>query len=98
MARTDAKQGGRFEIVMQAGEKKMPHAGTYKEIVPYERIVLTWESPFSRDDSTVTLTFAPVSGGTHVTLHHVRFINEENRNNHKGGWDNILTALSIALS
>ena len=97
-ARTDPKVGGRFDIIMQAGDQQMPHAGTYTEINPHERIVFTWESPFSTDDSTVTLTFRPVDGGTHVTLHHVRFPDEESRNNHEGGWNAILGALDTALS
>ena len=97
-ASNEPKEGGRFEIVMRAGEDDIPHAGTYKEINPHDRIVFTWESPFSVEDSTVTLTFAPAGDGTHVTLHHVRFLDEESRNNHEGGWTGILTALNDALS
>ena len=97
-ASSDAKTGGRFEVVMQAGENEIPHAGTYKEITPHSKIVFTWESPFSVDDSTVTLTFAEVAEGTHVTLHHVRFPSEEVRDNHAGGWGNILAALEKAVA
>ena len=92
-ASSDAKTGGRFEVVMQAGENEIPHAGTYKEITPHSKIVFTWESPFSADDSTVTLDFAAADGGTHVTLTHVRFVSEESRDNHMGGWTAILAAL-----
>lgn len=96
-ASTDPRPGGRFEIVMQAGDDTIPHAGTYKEIDPHDRIVFTWESPYSVDDSTVTLTFAPAEGGTEVTLTNVRFANEETRDNHLGGWTGILDALGAAL-
>lgn len=97
-AASDPKEGGRFEIVMRAGENEIPHAGTYREIRPHDRIVFSWESPFSVDDSTVTLTFAPVDGGTHVTLTHVRFRDAETRDNHKGGWVGILGALDATLA
>ena len=97
-AANDPKEGGRFEIVMCAGEKEMPHAGTYREISPHDRIVFTWESPYSVDDSTVTLTFAPAEKGTHVTLEHVRFNDAETRDNHEGGWISILAALDEALT
>lgn len=92
-AEADGKQGGRFDLIMKAGDDELPHAGTYKVVDPHSQIVFTWESPFSADDSTVTLDFAPADGGTHVTLTHVRFVSEESRDNHMGGWTNILAAL-----
>lgn len=98
VAANDPREGGRFEIVMQAGENEIPHAGTYKEISPHERIVFTWESPFSVEDSTVTLTFKPVDEGTHVTLTHVRFSDAQTRDNHQGGWIGILAALDAAVA
>ena len=75
----------------------MPHAGTYKTIDRPSRLAFTWESPFSTvENSTVTIDFAERDGGTDVTLHHVRFENEELRNNHQGGWTAILEALAAA--
>jgi uncharacterized protein YndB with AHSA1/START domain len=97
-ASSDQEEGGRFEIVMLAGENEIPHAGTYREISPHDRIVFTWESPFSVDDSTVTLVFKPVQEGTHVTLSHARFSDAEARDNHKGGWIGILEALDATLT
>ena len=97
-AANDPKVGGRFDIIMQAGDSEIPHAGTYREITPYDRIVFTWESPFSVDESTVTLTFTPGNGGTHVSLTHVRFADAESRDNHEGGWTGILDALDTALA
>lgn len=97
-ASNDPKVGGRFEIVMLAGETEIPHAGTYREIKPHDRIVFTWESPFSVDDSIVTLTFVAVETGTHVTLSHVRFADAETRNNHEGGWIGILDHLNRLLA
>lgn len=98
LASNEPKKGGRFDIVMKAGEDEIPHSGTYKEIDPYNRIVFTWVSPFSIDDSTVTLTFASVDTGTHVTLTHIRFPDAEARDNHAGGWSGILDALDGALN
>ncbi|WP_421854170.1 SRPBCC family protein [Oricola sp.] len=70
-ASSDGREGGRFEIVMAASDQEIPHAGTYLEVKPHERIVFTWESPYSVDGSTVTLTFKPAGGGTDVELTHV---------------------------
>ena len=91
---TDPRVGGRFAITMKAGDTEIPHAGTYKEITPHSRLVFTWESPFSVDGSTVTLTLADAPGGTNVTLHHVRFPSKESRDNHDKGWAAILAALA----
>jgi len=97
-ASTEPKVGGRFALVMMNDQTEIPHAGTYTEITPHSRIVFTWESPYSTEGSTVTLTFDPVAAGTHLTLTHVRFPSEESRDNHARGWDNIIAALDAALS
>ncbi len=97
-ARTDPVEGGRFDLIMQAGDQKIPHAGTYKEITRHSRLIFTWESPFSVDDSTVTLNFTPVENGTRIDLHHVKFIDEETRANHEGGWTTILGKLETATT
>ena len=94
----DPVVGGRFDIIMKAGDQELPHAGTYKEIDPHSRLVFTWESPMSIDGSTVTLTFKSVNGGTEVNLHHVKFQNEEMRGNHEGGWIAILGKLETAVT
>ena len=96
-AKTDAVEGGRFELVMRAGDDVMPHGGTYVTIDRPNKLVFTWESPFSVEDSLVTLTFAPSAGGTFVTLHHTRFVSEESRDNHEAGWGAILGTLEALL-
>ncbi|MEQ8897524.1 MAG: SRPBCC family protein [Roseovarius sp.] len=96
-ASSDAHEGGRFEVMMRVDGKDLPHTGTYKEIDRPNRLVFTWESHASRDDSEVTLTFTPGSGGTHVTLTQIRFLSEDQREGHRKGWTSILEKLA-ALS
>lgn len=95
--KNDPVEGGRFDILMKAGDDEIPHAGTYQEISRYSRLVFTWESPFSVDGSTVTLDFDEVDGKTNVTLTHVKFPSEESRDNHKSGWTAILASLETSL-
>ncbi len=97
-AEADPVEGGRFAIVMKAGDNEIPHAGTYLKIDRHSQLVFTWESPFSVEGSTVTLDLAEVEGGTAVTLTHIKFPSEESRDNHLGGWDGILGALDTALA
>ena len=97
-AKADPVEGGSFSLNMVAGDKKLPHGGEYKVIKPHSSIVFSWDSPFSVDDTLVTLSFLAKDGGTHVELIHVKFADEEARDNHKGGWTKILESLDKAFS
>jgi len=95
---TEAKEGGKFKIVMHVGDTDMAHTGEYREISPNKRLVFTWNSAFSSPDSLVTLTFKEISAEeTEVTLYHQNFPNEESRGNHEGGWKRILETLATSL-
>lgn len=95
---TDPRVGGKFLIVMRAGEQDIEHRGEYKEIAEYDKLVFTWESNHSEPGSTVTLTFEERGPSeTEVTLHHQGFPGEESRNNHEGGWGKILDTLGTHL-
>ncbi|MEO6298598.1 MAG: SRPBCC family protein [Paracoccaceae bacterium] len=94
-ATTDPRVGGRFSMVMNTGEKDIPHAGTYLELTPHSRIAFTWESQYSTvEGSTVTLDLQPDGAATLLTLTHVRFANEGSRDGHKSGWSTILDGLA----
>lgn len=95
----DAVKGGRFSIVMIAGEKEIPHTGTYLEIDPYSRLSFTWQSPHSLDDSVVTIDLAEVDPHTTgITLHQVKFRSEDARTGHIGGWTEILKNLEDIMA
>lgn len=80
---------------MMHTDRDLPHEGTYKAIERPDRLVFTWESPHSTmEDSTVTLIFTEVDGGTLVELTHVRFVNEGVRDGHTRGWTHILENLA----
>lgn len=92
--KTDAREGGNFTIIMQVGDNKIPHTGKYIEISRPNKLVFTWESPFSTEGSTVTLKFSDIGENkTSIDLTHVKFPDEESRADHEGGWENILESL-----
>ncbi len=98
-AENDPRVGGRFDIVMQTPDQDIPHWGIYQTLDRPDRIVFTWNSPFTSDeDSTVTLDFKAVEGGTEIRLHHIRFPSEDSRNDHEAGWGAILAALAEAFA
>ncbi len=91
----DPRENGRFSIVMHVGDNRVPHTGSYLELDRPRRLKFSWESPYSADDSTVTLDFAEIdSTTTRVELTHVKFLHEEARSDHEGGWGNILDRLN----
>jgi uncharacterized protein YndB with AHSA1/START domain len=90
----EAHEGGAFTIIMQVGDNQIPHTGTYLEIDRPRKLVFTWESPASTDGSVVTLDFTELGDGkTNIKLTHVKFIDEQRRSDHEGGWSNILSKL-----
>ncbi|MEJ2155750.1 MAG: SRPBCC family protein [Desulfobacteraceae bacterium] len=91
----DPREGGGFTITMHYRGEELPHTGKYLEISRPDKMVFTWISHHSRaDNSIVTLKFAKVDENTtNVSLVHVRFIDEEARSAHEGGWGCILDKL-----
>ena len=84
---------------MHVGDNRVPHSGEYLEISRPYRLVFSWISPFSIEGSTVTIDFTELDDGiTEIDLKHVRFIDEEARSDHEGGWTNILDKLADVLS
>lgn len=97
--KTDPVKGGRFSIVMVTAEREIPHAGTYLEIDPHSRLSFTWESPYSLDDSVVTIDLAEVDPDTtEITLRQVKFRSEEARQGHTKGWNAILDNLEQSIA
>lgn len=92
------KVGGRFTIVMVASDNKMSHEGEYIEINRPNKLVFTWETTCSAVGSTVTLDFSEIdSTHTRIDLLHSRFIDEEARANHEGGWTGIFGTLADTI-
>jgi uncharacterized protein YndB with AHSA1/START domain len=95
----DPVKGGRFSIIMVTADKEIPHAGTYLAIDPHAHLSFTWESPYSLDDSVVTVDLVETGPrATEVTIRHVKFRSVEARDGHEEGWSAILANLDDLLS
>jgi uncharacterized protein (TIGR03086 family) len=92
-AYVDLRAGGAYRWTVTPGHVA---AGTFKEVVPGERIVFGWgwdgnaDLPF--DASTVTITVEPAEGGSRVTLVH-EGLNQEQAVSHAEGWNHFFERL-----
>ncbi len=94
----DAREGGGFSIIMHAGSDELPHTGEYLEIKRPDKLVFTWVSHCSVDNSIVTLNFKKIDNNkTNISLSHVKFIDEKTRSDHEGGWTGILNKLNDVI-
>lgn len=91
--RLDLTVGGDYRFTMGPGHQAR---GTFTEIEPGRRLVLSWGWEGSDDvppgDSTVFITLEPVPQGTAVTLRH-EGLNAEQSAGHAEGWNHFLDRL-----
>jgi uncharacterized protein YndB with AHSA1/START domain len=53
----DVRVGGKFRVVMGAGQANLEHTGEYLTVDPPRELSFTWESPYTgREPSIVTVT------------------------------------------
>lgn len=87
-AEADVRSGGRFAVTFRLlnGEEHTP-TGAYREVVPNERLVFTWEwAGHPERESLVTFQLVSIDGGTELTLIHERLPDEDARRSHEDGW------------
>lgn len=97
----DCTAGGRYELTMIfADGDRVQITGIYKDVVPSQKLVFTWQwkdSPTLSYETLVTLDLAPTEAGTLLTLTHERFTNAKDCASHMGGWEPILARLATDL-
>jgi uncharacterized protein YndB with AHSA1/START domain len=94
-AELDARVGGRFRIVFRTPDgEDHDVSGTYREVVPSERLVFTWMwRTMPERQSLVTVTLKRDGDGTLLTLLHEQFFDEAARDRHRSGWTGTLDKL-----
>ena len=95
-ARTDARVGGSYEVIMYGDSGRIPHNGVYRVIDRPRKLVFTWRSPFTDEtDSLVTVDFRPEGKRTEVIVTHEQ-LPVAAREAHTRGWTNGLENLDQA--
>jgi uncharacterized protein YndB with AHSA1/START domain len=87
----DLREGGGYRIEMRSREGTLyTMRGSYREIVPPERLVFTfaWSEPedMTGFDTVVTVNFTERGGKTTFSFHQTGFGSAEQRDAHIGGW------------
>jgi uncharacterized protein YndB with AHSA1/START domain len=102
VAEVDLRVGGRYRLGMKApGDNPLLIVGgVYREIVPLERLVFTWqwESADPNELQTVvTVEFYEAAGVTEIVLKHELFSGLPQRDKHGEGWAGCLANLQRLL-
>jgi len=99
LAEADVRVGGRYRILMQDTKgQEFDLTGTYREVVPYLRLVMTWSwKNQPGHESLVTVTLRAAGKGTELELRHERYIDMENEASHQEGWSGALDQLGVLL-
>ena len=92
----DARVGGSFRFDLEDGSSII---GTYRQIVPPEKLVFTWFGGAAQNwETVVTLDFLDQGAVTEVVLTHEHLGTPEQRALAEGGWPSLLDALASVLS
>jgi uncharacterized protein YndB with AHSA1/START domain len=97
----DLKVGGKYILEMRhKGGNVHRHFGTYREIVPPEKVVFTWrrDSDPSSVESLVTILFRDLGPATEILLTHELLPDAESRGKHEQGWKGCLEQLDGYLN
>jgi len=96
-ARTEARVGGAFEIVMHTDAEQLLHRGTYQQIERPRRLVFTWISPATEQrESLVSVELHARGNATEVVVTHERLPERETAS-HVQGWTDALALLARKL-
>lgn len=107
-AKTDVRLGGKYTVEMIVAEEdcvsKTPftpgqvlvHDGEYLELVPPEKLVFSWNSPFVQN-TRVTVELKDLGENTELWLTHEFLPNEKEYLSHQAGWEACTEKLDILL-
>ena len=92
----DPRVGGSFRL--ESPPTGIGVTGTYLEVDPKSRLVLTWTWDGDNNESRVTIALEPIATGTRLTLTHEGLASEEEAANHQQGWNDCLDRLEPYLA
>lgn len=95
--KSKAAVGEEYQIDMHGENDTYTHTGVFKEVIPNEKLVFTWNSQ-AVQDTVVTITLVEKGDSTEVKLVHEFMPNKEMIENHTQGWTVILERLDHVVT
>jgi uncharacterized protein YndB with AHSA1/START domain len=99
VAESDVRVGGGFRVLMiNAKGEEFDLSGTYREVAPERRLVMTWgwkNQP--GHESVVTVSLRPSGAGTQLDLLHEGYLDFVDQPTHEEGWNGALDTLGTIL-
>jgi uncharacterized protein YndB with AHSA1/START domain len=100
LSESDPRVGGRYRVRFRMLDNtEHESSGEFLEIVPPERVVLSWRWKGGQEDpgeSRVEIALRPIPEGTEVTFTQAMLHDEDSRRSHEEGWTGSLNKL-VAL-
>lgn len=97
VSESDPRIGGRYRVRFRKLDgTEHESSGEFLEIVPPERIVMSWRWRGGQEDpgeSRIEIRLRAVPGGTELTFTHALLHDEETRRSHEAGWTGSLDKL-----
>ena len=100
----ELRPGGRWRACLRRDEDGLElwQGGTYREVVPPERLVFTFawdrEDGSPGDEMLITVLFAEAGGRTRMTFRQEGFPTVAMRDGHAGGWSSAFDRLAEHLA
>jgi uncharacterized protein YndB with AHSA1/START domain len=94
-AQLDVRVGGSYRILMKGKGQDYDHTGVYRVVEPPSKLVFTWISKGTDDQTTlVTVEIFQRGDQSELVLTHERFPTPEQAKRHQGGWGQIAAKLA----
>lgn len=94
----DLKVGGQYRIDAACADGNMSLVtGTFREIVPNQKLVYTWTNSsgeFPANDTVVSIEFFAKGSSTEIHLVHSNFALDKSAEGHTNGWQQSLDKLA----
>lgn len=102
-AEANGHVGGKYEVTMMSPDgSEHPVHGEFIELIPNERIALSWNywwGEEARSTTQITVSLLPINPDeTQITLLHEHFQYDEDRDDHRDGWTSALVNLERHLT
>ena len=90
--------GGEFVLFVETPQFNARTRGRFKEFLPNEKLVYSWEWNDDGEETEITVDFAAAGKGTLLNLTHSGWQKEESRQMHDSGWDSYIEGLTAFLT